>query len=150
MDEAQPTWYTAVPTMHQAILSRAGKQRRRSSRANPLRFIRSSSSSLPPQVIAELEATFNAPVIEAYGMTEAAHQMASNPLPPGARKPGTVGVAAGPESRDHGRDGERCCRAGSTGEIVIRGANVTPATRTTRRPTPRPSPTAGSAPATRA
>ena len=67
--------------------------------ANPLRFIRSSSSSLPPTVIAELERVFGAPVIEAYGMTEAAHQMASNPLPPRPRKPGTVGLAAGPEVR---------------------------------------------------
>ena len=62
-----------------------------------LRFIRSSSASLPPQVMAELEATFRCPVIEAYGMTEAAHQMTTNPLPPRARKPGTVGIAAGPE-----------------------------------------------------
>ncbi|HEY1342274.1 MAG TPA: AMP-binding protein, partial [Bryobacteraceae bacterium] len=76
MGEAHPTWYTAVPTMHQAILTRAGKNAD-VIKANPLRFIRSSSSSLPPQVIRELEQTFGAPVIEAYGMTEAAHQMAS-------------------------------------------------------------------------
>ncbi len=93
---ARPTWYTAVPTMHQAILARAGHNRETVA-ANPLRFIRSSSSSLPPQVLAELEATFGARVIESYGMTEAAHQMTSNLLAPGERKPGTVGVAAGPE-----------------------------------------------------
>src|SRR5208337_1932177 len=95
MEEAKPTWYTAVPTMHQAILTRAGHHKEEILR-HPLRFIRSSSSSLPPQVIAELEAAFHAPVIEAYGMTEAAHQMASNPLR-GVRKPGSVGLAAGPE-----------------------------------------------------
>ncbi|MBV5322553.1 MAG: AMP-binding protein, partial [Ilumatobacteraceae bacterium] len=89
MDEVKPTWYTAVPTMHQAILSRSNNNKEVIDRV-PLRFIRSSSSSLPPQVLAELEATFKAPVIEAYGMTEAAHQMACNPLPPGQRKPGTV------------------------------------------------------------
>jgi len=75
-------------------------------------------------VIAELEAGFDVPVIEAYGMTEAAHQMASNPLPPGNRKPGTVGPAAGPEIAIMAEDGA-LLGAGMTGEIVIRGENVT-------------------------
>ena len=123
MEEAHPTWYTAVPTMHQTILARAGKHAT-VIRANPLRFIRSSSSALAPQVIGELETTFNAPVVESYGMTEAAHQMASNLLPPGVRKPGTVGVAAGPEVAVMDVEGQLLPR-GSVGEIVIRGANVT-------------------------
>jgi oxalate---CoA ligase len=122
MEAAQPTWYTAVPTMHQAILTRADNNRAIIAR-NPLRFIRSSSSSLPPQVITELEATFKAPVIEAYGMTEASHQMASNPLH-GTRKPGSVGVAAGPEIAIMDELGN-LLKAGNVGEIVIRGANVT-------------------------
>jgi len=79
---------------------------------------------LPPQVLAELEATFKAPVIEAYGMTEAAHQMTCNPLPPGQRKPGSVGLAAGPEIAIMSADGELLA-SGSKGEIVIRGSNVT-------------------------
>ncbi len=124
MDEVKPTWYTAVPTMHQAILSRAANNKDVIARV-PLRFIRSSSSSLPPQVLAELEATFHAPVIEAYGMTEAAHQMACNPLPPAQRKPGTVGIAAGPEVAIMDLDGN-LLKSGDTGEIVIRGPNVTP------------------------
>jgi len=124
MDEVKPSWYTAVPTMHQAILSRAANNKEVIARV-PLRFIRSSSSSLPPQVLAELEATFHAPVIEAYGMTEAAHQMACNPLPPAQRKPGTVGIAAGPEVAIMDLDGN-LLKAGETGEIVIRGPNVTP------------------------
>src|SRR5678809_879373 len=85
---------------------------------------RSSSSALPPTVIAELERVFRAPVVEAYGMTEAAHQMASNPLPPRVRKPGTVGPNAGPQVRvvdDRGNT----LPPGVTGEIVIRGENVT-------------------------
>jgi acyl-CoA synthetase (AMP-forming)/AMP-acid ligase II len=123
MAECTPTWYTAVPTMHQTILARA-PQNREIIAANPLRFLRSSSSSIPPQVIAELEATFDAPLIEAYGMTEASHQMASNPLPPAARKPGTVGRAAGPEIAIMD-DAGNLLPAGSTGEIVIRGPNVT-------------------------
>ena len=123
MDEAKPTWYTAVPTMHQAILTRAGNNKDIIQRY-PLRFIRSSSSSLPPQVITELEATFHAPVIEAYGMTEASHQMASNPLN-GVRKPGSVGVAAGPEVAIMGENGT-LLPPHQIGEIVIRGANVTP------------------------
>jgi acyl-CoA synthetase (AMP-forming)/AMP-acid ligase II len=123
MAEARPTWYTAVPTMHQTILSRAPKQLD-VIRANPLRFIRSSSSALPPQVIRELEATFGAPVIESYGMTEAAHQMASNPLPPAVRKPGTVGIAAGPEVAIMDAAGN-LLPPNTPGEIVIRGPSVT-------------------------
>ena len=123
MDEAKPTWYTAVPTMHQTIVARASKNAEVIAR-HPLRFIRSSSSSMPPQVIAELEAVFKAPLIESYGMTEAAHQMASNPLPPAVRKPGSVGIAAGPEVAIMGDDGSLLA-AGEIGEIVIRGPNVT-------------------------
>jgi acyl-CoA synthetase (AMP-forming)/AMP-acid ligase II len=123
MDEAKPSWYTAVPTMHQAILSRASKNLD-VIRRHPLRFLRSSSSSIPPQVIRELEDVFGAPLIEAYGMTEAAHQMASNPLPPARRKPGSVGRAAGPEIAILG-EGGALLPAGEVGEIVIRGPNVT-------------------------
>ncbi len=126
MDEAAPTWYTAVPTMHQAIVARAAKNPDVIAR-HPLRFMRSSSSSMPPQVIAELEAVFKAPLVEAYGMTEATHQMCSNPLPPGVRKPGSVGLPAGPEVAILTEDG-RLVQHGQSdaiGEIVIRGANVT-------------------------
>ena len=122
MEEAKPTWYTAVPTMHQTILTRAGRHKEIIAR-HPLRFIRSSSASLPPTVIGELEAVFKCPVIEAYGMTEAAHQMASNPLN-GVRKPGSVGVAAGPEVAIMDDQG-RLLAAGEIGEVVIRGPNVT-------------------------
>jgi acyl-CoA synthetase (AMP-forming)/AMP-acid ligase II len=123
MQEVKPTWYTAVPTMHQAILGRA-ERNKTVIQANPLRFIRSSSSSLPPQVMSELEAMFGAPVIESYGMTEAAHQMASNPLPPRARKAGAVGIAAGPEVAIMD-DAGKLLAQGAIGEVVIRGPNVT-------------------------
>jgi acyl-CoA synthetase (AMP-forming)/AMP-acid ligase II len=123
MSETNPTWYTAVPTMHQAILGRAARNAETIA-AGRLRFIRSSSSSLPPQVMQELEKVFNAPVIESYGMTEAAHQMASNPLPPGRRFAGSVGIAAGPEVAIMSDTGD-LLEAGETGEVVIRGRNVT-------------------------
>ena len=123
LDDVRPTWYTGVPTMHQAILSRASRNQATIDNV-PLRLIRSSSASLPPQVMKELEETFGAPVIEAYGMTEAAHQMASNPLPPRARKPGSVGLPAGPEVAIMDQAGELLA-AGEVGEIVIRGPNVT-------------------------
>jgi acyl-CoA synthetase (AMP-forming)/AMP-acid ligase II len=110
--------------MHQAILAR-GERNRDIIAAHPLRFIRSSSASLPPQVMAGLEGLFACPVIESYGMTEAAHQMTSNPLPPAARKPGSVGRAAGPEVAVMDEAG-RLLAAGTIGEIVIRGPNVTP------------------------
>tara|TARA_R110000751_G_scaffold307890_1_gene433847 strand:- start:49739 stop:51292 length:1554 start_codon:yes stop_codon:yes gene_type:complete len=121
-DAVRPTWYTAVPTMHQAILSRAARNAAAIGHSR-LRFVRSSSSSLPPPVMEELEATFQCPVVEAYGMTEAAHQMASNPLPPKARKSGTVGLAAGPEVAIMAEDGALKA-PGESGEIVIRGPNV--------------------------
>jgi oxalate---CoA ligase len=123
LDEAAPTWYSAVPTMHQAILARAERNREVIARRK-LRFIRSSSASLPPPVMAELEQTFGCPVIESYGMTEASHQMTSNPLPPRPRKPGTVGPAAGPEVAVVDETGKPV-GAGATGEVVIRGPNVT-------------------------
>ncbi|MXW55207.1 MAG: AMP-binding protein [Gemmatimonadales bacterium] len=123
LDEARPTFYTAVPTMHQAILTRAPRNRDAIER-NPLRFVRSASAPLLRQVMAELEEAFGAPVVEAYAMTEAAHQMTSNPLPPAERKPGTVGIAAGPEVSVMDESGPQHLPAGDIGEIVIRGPNV--------------------------
>jgi acyl-CoA synthetase (AMP-forming)/AMP-acid ligase II len=123
LDEVQPSWYTAVPTMHQTILARAQRNPEAIERSR-LRLIRSSSASLPSAVMAELEECFHAPVIESYGMTEASHQMASNPLPPRERKPGSVGVAAGPEIGVMDERG-MLLPTGSVGEVVIRGPNVT-------------------------
>ena len=122
LDEVKPTWYTGVPTMHQAILLRAPGNAEVISK-HRLRFIRSSSSSMPVTVIEQLESLYGIPVIEAYGMTEAAHQMASNALPPRPRKPGTVGPAAGPEIRVVDTTGATV-PPGAPGEIVIRGPNV--------------------------
>jgi acyl-CoA synthetase (AMP-forming)/AMP-acid ligase II len=123
LSEFKPTWYTAVPTMHQAILARAARNPEAAA-ASRLRLIRSSSASLPPQVLAELERVFQAPVVEAYGMSEAAHQMASNPLPPQVRKPGSVGPSGGPEIAIMNEAGDLLA-ARETGEVVIRGENVT-------------------------
>jgi acyl-CoA synthetase (AMP-forming)/AMP-acid ligase II/acyl carrier protein len=118
----QPTWYTAVPTIHQAILSRA--------KTNPdvierhsLRMIRSCSAPLPAAIARELEDVFRVPVIEAYGMTEAGHQIASNPLPPRDRKAGSVGLPTGTEIAIM-NGGGRILPAGEKGEIFIRGRSV--------------------------
>jgi len=96
VEEFRPTWYTAVPSMHHEVLARAEANRNTIARCR-LRVIRSSSAPLAPQVMADLERAFDAPVIEAYGMTEASHQIASNPLPPGQRKAGSVGLPVGTE-----------------------------------------------------
>jgi len=125
MRAARPTWVTAVPTMHQTILARAGRNADVIAEV-PLRFLRSSSASLPGPVMTQLAETFGAPVIEGYGMTEAAHQMCSNPLPPRAQKPGAVGVAAGPEVRIAHEAEDRLLPDDAVGEVVISGANVTP------------------------
>ncbi|WP_191059078.1 acyl--CoA ligase [Geminicoccus harenae] len=124
LDGSGATWMTAVPTMYQAILARAGRNREALARAG-LRLLRSSSASLPAQVMLELEQVFGCPVIESYGMTEAAHQMTSNPLPPAPRKPGSVGIAAGPEVRVCTAAGDML-PPGEEGEVVISGPNVTP------------------------
>jgi len=117
------TWYSAVPTLHQLLLARADAASGKPAGAERLRFIRSCSASLPPQVMHDLEAAFGAPVLEAYGMTEAAHQMASNPLPPEARKPGSVG--RGTDVQISIMDaGGRHLPPGERGEVVIQGPNV--------------------------
>jgi oxalate---CoA ligase len=120
--ESNPTWYTAVPTMHQAILGRAARNLEVIA-AGRLRLIRSSSSSLPPSVMEDLEKVFGVPVLESYGMTEAAHQMASNPLPPGKRFAGSVGIASGPEIAVMDEAG-KILKANDIGEVVIRGRDV--------------------------
>jgi acyl-CoA synthetase (AMP-forming)/AMP-acid ligase II/thioesterase domain-containing protein len=122
VDELAPSWYTAVPTMHAAVLARAHDHDETVGR-HRLRFIRSSSAALPVTVLEGLERTFGVPVLEAYGMTEAAHQMASNPLPPGVRKPGTVGRTAGPEIAVLDPGG-RVLSPGEIGEVAVRGPNV--------------------------
>ena len=117
------TWYSGVPTMHQAILLRAQKNSDKAKKLN-LRFIRSSSASLPPAIFEQLNDIFQTPVIEAYGMTEATHQMASNPLPPAIQKPGLVGIPAGPEICIMNYKNEKLSQ-GEIGEICIKGDNVT-------------------------
>jgi acyl-CoA synthetase (AMP-forming)/AMP-acid ligase II len=116
------TWYSAVPTIHQVLLARADSDGAPS--RSGLRFIRSCSSALAPATLAQLEARFGAPVLEAYGMTEASHQMASNPLPPDPHKPGTVGRGSGVEVGIMDEAGA-LQPAGTPGEVVIRGPNVT-------------------------
>ena len=122
LERVAPTWYTAAPTIHQAALTAVAQ--RGGQVLAQLRFVRSCSSPLPPSVMQRLEDVFRAPVVEAYGMTEAAHQMACNPLPPGARKPGSVGVATGLEIAIMDESG-RLLPACQIGEVVIRGPNVT-------------------------
>jgi oxalate---CoA ligase len=121
--EFRATWYTAVPTIHQSALARA-KTNLDVIRTTSFRFIRSCSAALPSSVMEEMEAVFRVPVIEAYGMTEAAHQVATNPLPPGRRKSGSVGVAAGPEVAIMDDNGA-LLPPETDGEVVIRGSNVT-------------------------
>lgn len=114
------TWYSAVPTIHQVLLSRA---KTKPSGAEQLRFIRSCSAALAPQTMADIEERFGVPILEAYGMTEAAHQMASNPLPPDARKGGSVGRGTQVEIAILNKEGDEL-PVGATGEVSIKGANV--------------------------
>jgi acyl-CoA synthetase (AMP-forming)/AMP-acid ligase II len=120
LEEEEPTWYTAVPTMHHAVVRCAEG---RSLRLGRLRLVRSASASLPAALATDLEAMLGVPVLEAYGMTEAAHEIASNRPPPARRKHGTVGVPTGCEVAILDEAGERC-GAGVPGEVVIRGPGV--------------------------
>jgi acyl-CoA synthetase (AMP-forming)/AMP-acid ligase II/acetyltransferase-like isoleucine patch superfamily enzyme/acyl carrier protein len=123
LDACRPTWYTAVPTIHRAVLVSAAAHPDVVAR-RPLRFIRSCSAALPTTVSTRLEHVFGTQVIEAYGMTEAAHQITSNPLAPRRRKTGSVGVAAGATVAIMG-DSARLLPPGETGEVVIRGPGIT-------------------------
>jgi acyl-CoA synthetase (AMP-forming)/AMP-acid ligase II len=122
VQEHGATWYSAVPTIHQMLLARA-RAGIRPPGAEGLRFIRSCSSALAPTTMAELERRFGVPVLEAYGMTEASHQIATNPLPPAVRKPGTVGLGSNVEIGIMDTEGH-LLPAEAQGEVVIRGANV--------------------------
>jgi acyl-CoA synthetase (AMP-forming)/AMP-acid ligase II len=119
--DSRATWYSAVPTIHNLLLTRAGAER--PAGAESLRFIRSCSASLPPEMMERLERVFGAPVLEAYGMTEASHQMSSNPLPPSERKPGSVGQGTGVKIGIMD-DAGNMMPTGQSGEVVIQGPNV--------------------------
>ncbi|KAI4167772.1 MAG: hypothetical protein LQ343_006934, partial [Gyalolechia ehrenbergii] len=112
-------WYTAVPTIHQILLRSPLPPK-----IPRIRFIRSCSSPLSPKTFHDLEKVFHAPVLEAYAMTEGAHQITSNPLPPAKRCPGSVGIGIGVEVRILDQDGDEVPQ-GSEAEICIRGNNVT-------------------------
>jgi len=118
----KPSWYSAVPTMHQMLLARA-ERNLAVIQANPFRFIRSSSAPLPPVILERLEEVFGAPVLESYGMTEATHQMTSNPLPPTPHYAGTVGVGFGVEVGIMDEAGQ-LLEQGEQGEVVVKGPNV--------------------------
>jgi acyl-CoA synthetase (AMP-forming)/AMP-acid ligase II len=119
--DTDATWYSAVPTIHQLLLTRAGGDRPEG--AEHLRFIRSCSAALPPEMMEKIERTFGAPVLEAYGMTEATHQMCSNPQPPSARKAGSVGPGTGVQVNIMDEAGNLLPQ-GQRGEVVIKGPNV--------------------------
>ncbi len=121
--DLRPTWYSAVPTIHQAVLMRA-REIPVPRPAHVLRFVRSCSASLAPAVMSDLEALFGVPVVEAYGMTEASHQMACNPLPPRPRKPGSVGLPAGVEVAVLDEAGNPV-PPGVAGEVAVRGRTIT-------------------------
>jgi acyl-CoA synthetase (AMP-forming)/AMP-acid ligase II len=118
--EHRVTWYSGVPTMHQLLLARAHQK---PAEAATLRFIRSCSAPLSSELIHKIEGLFGVPFVEAYGMTEAAHQMTSNPLPPRHRKAGSVGVGAGLRVSIMDKEGNHL-GTNQRGEVAIQGANV--------------------------
>jgi acyl-CoA synthetase (AMP-forming)/AMP-acid ligase II len=113
------TWLSAGPTLHQMILDKADPN----GAPGTLRFVRSCSSALAPALLERAEREYGAPMLEAYGMTEASHQISSNPLPPAARVPGSVGVPTSTQIAIADADGTLLPDGGG-GEVVIRGPGV--------------------------
>jgi acyl-CoA synthetase (AMP-forming)/AMP-acid ligase II/acyl carrier protein len=122
LEEFKPTWFTAAPALYQGLLAYASNNHKATAH-HSLRFLRSAAAALPQRVLKELEQVFNVPVVESYGMTEAAAQITSNPLPPGERKARSVGVASGPEVAIMD-DAGNLLDFGQTGEIAIRGTSL--------------------------
>jgi len=120
LNEHDVTWVSAGPTIHHMLLERAEQAPPRS-----LRFTRSCSSALSPELLARCEAAYGVPMLEAYGMTEASHEMAANPLPPGERRPGSVGVATGAAVRIVDSAWNDVAEGGD-GEVVVSGPGLTP------------------------
>src|SRR6202050_5350547 len=118
--EHRVTWYSGVPTMHPLLLAPATHH---PAEAASLRFIRSCSAPMSSALIQKIEGLFGVPFVEAYGMTEAAHQMTSNPLPPRHRKAGSVGVGTGLRVRIMDKEGNDL-GTNQRGEVAIQGANV--------------------------
>jgi oxalate---CoA ligase len=119
--ECRVSWLSAGPTLHHMLLEPADSE---PAGLPELRFLRSCSSALPPALLERAEAYYGVPMLEAYGMTEASHQIASNPLPPEPRLPGSVGVPTGTRTRIVARSGREAC-PGQSGEVQIRGPGVT-------------------------
>ncbi len=123
MHEQQPTWYSSAPTIHQSILEQVEK-RPEAINAHPLRMIRSSAAAMPPQLLLKVEKVWGVPFIEGYGLSETAHLLSSNFLPPFKRKSGSVGIAAGPEVAVMDVESSHLLPPGQIGEVVARGPNV--------------------------
>jgi acyl-CoA synthetase (AMP-forming)/AMP-acid ligase II len=122
MERFAPTWYTASPAMHRAILDAALDARRVIS-ARSLRFIRTSAAPCPAALADKLEQCFGVPLVDHYGLTETGPFVSGNPLPPGVRKRGSVGVPTGCEVAIMGADGTHLAH-GAVGQVVVRGPNV--------------------------
>jgi acyl-CoA synthetase (AMP-forming)/AMP-acid ligase II/CBS domain-containing protein len=116
------TWYTAVPSIHQLVMARA-QASSPDDGTSLLRFVRSASAPMPQATLAQIEQTLNVPMLEAFGMTEASHQVSSNPLPPAPRLAGSVGRGFGVRVGVMD-DAGRMLTVGATGEVVIQGPNV--------------------------
>ncbi|MCD4694441.1 non-ribosomal peptide synthetase [bacterium] len=122
LDEFKPTWYTGVPTVHQVIIKES-RENKEILEKNKIKKIRSSSAPLSPEILSSLEGIFNCPVLESYGMTEAALQITSNQLPPGKRKPGSAGKANNLELAIIDEE-DNFLEKNKLGEIIIKGENV--------------------------
>jgi acyl-CoA synthetase (AMP-forming)/AMP-acid ligase II len=123
VDDHAVTWYSAVPTIHQLLLGRRRERGPGAVGGGSLRFVRSCSAALSAELTGKLEEHFAAPVLDAYGMTEAAHQVASNPLPPGTRVLGSVGRATGVRMAILDERGNQL-PSGAAGEVAVRGPSV--------------------------
>ena len=121
LTQFEPTWFQGVPTTLGELLTVA--TRKGPLAKSSLRFIRSVAAALPPELMKRVEDVFGVPVVQTYGMTEAAPLIASNPLPPRIRKPGSSGPSCGTEISVRRDDGSEAS-SNERGQIFIKGENV--------------------------
>lgn len=126
IDDWQCSWFSVVPTIIAYLLEQAERLEDPVSIASDrpgLRFGRSASAPLSPEMHRQFEQQFSVPIVETMGLSETAAQILSNPMPPGISKYGSAGIAVGNEAKIIDEKGNEQT-VGQSGELMIRGDNV--------------------------
>jgi acyl-CoA synthetase (AMP-forming)/AMP-acid ligase II len=126
IEQHRCTWFSVVPTIIAYVLDKADETAghvRSGTGFRQIRFGRSASSALSPEMHRAFEDSFGIRIVETMGLTETAAQILSNPLPPATGKYGSPGIPFGNEVTVVDDQGKELPR-GQVGELVVRGANL--------------------------